>query len=56
MAMARYMVRRQENGEYSVYDTETDKPVEADGKPCINLKFNEALDHADILNRPQNSN
>jgi hypothetical protein len=56
MAMARYMVRRQENGEYSVYDAETDKPVEADGKPCINLKFDEALDRADILNRPQNSN
>jgi hypothetical protein len=56
MAMATYMVRRQENGEYCVYDTETDKPVEADGKPFINLKFNEALDRADILNRAQNSN
>ena len=56
MSLARYMVRRQENGEYSVYDTETDKPAEAAGKPCINLKFNEALDHAESLNRPQNSN
>jgi hypothetical protein len=56
MSMARYMVRRQENGEYSVHDTETDKPAEGDGKRCINLKFNEALDRAESLNRPQNSN
>ena len=61
MTAARYMVRRQEvrrqeNGEYSVYDTETDRPAEADGKHYINLKFSEALDHADSLNRPQNSN
>jgi hypothetical protein len=56
MTVARYMVRRQESGEYSVYDTKTDKPAEVDGKLCINLKFNEALDHADSLNKPQNSN
>jgi hypothetical protein len=53
MSLARYMVRRQENGEYSVYDTETDKPAEADRKR--NLKFYKALDRAESLNRPQNS-
>jgi hypothetical protein len=56
MTMARYVVRRQENGDYSVYDTETDKPAEAAGKRCIDLKFYESLDHADFLNRAQNSN
>jgi hypothetical protein len=42
MALARYMVRRQENGEYAIYDTETDKPAETDGKRRVNLKFYEA--------------
>ena len=37
MTLARYMVRRQENGEYAVYDTKTHKPTEADGKRCFNF-------------------
>ena len=51
MAMAIYMIRREENGEYAVYDSKTGKPAEVDGKRCINLKLNEALDQAETLNR-----
>jgi hypothetical protein len=54
--MVRYVVRRQENREYCVWDTKTDKPAEADGGCYINLQFDEALDHAQSLNREKNSN
>jgi hypothetical protein len=54
--MVRYVVRRQENREYCVWDTKTDKPTEADGRCYINLQFDEALDHAQWLNRAKNSN
>jgi hypothetical protein len=54
--MVRYVVRRQENREYCVWDTKTDKPTEADDRCYINLQFDEALDHAQWLNRAKNSN
>jgi hypothetical protein len=52
MAEGRYAVRRQDNGEYCIWDTRTDAPckVEADGKPYTNLHFDEAIDRAILLN------
>jgi hypothetical protein len=50
--MARYMVRRQDDGKFCVWDTKTDKPAEeADGAlRYINLQVDEALDCANSLN------
>ena len=54
--MAKYVVRRQENGEYCIWNTNTDKPAEADDRRYINLQFDEAIDHARSLNAAKNSN
>lgn len=51
MPRSRYVVRRlEENLKFSVWDTETDKlAVKPDGQPCVDLRFDEALDYADAL-------
>jgi hypothetical protein len=54
--MVRYVVRRQDNGEYCIWDTKTDKPAEVDGRRYINLQFDEAIDQARPLNAAKNSN
>jgi hypothetical protein len=45
-ATRKYVVRRQEDRRYSIWDTETDRPAEAE-------HFDEALDFGDRLNRDQ---
>jgi len=54
--MRRYVVRRQENRQYSVWDTKTDQPAEADGRRYVDLQFDEAIDSAQLLNGAKNSN
>jgi len=58
--MTRYLVRRQENGKFCVWDTKADKPAEeASGDlRYIDLQLGEAFDCAGSLNRDkgQNSN
>jgi hypothetical protein len=54
MANARYMVRRQENGKYCIWEGKTDKPAEADGQCYVNLHFDEAIDRAISLNKDRN--
>jgi len=51
--MTRYIVRRQENGNFCVWDTRKDKPAEeADGDlRYIDLKLDKAFDFARSLNR-----
>ena len=48
--MRRYVVRRQENRDYCVWDVETDRPAEADGRRYVDLPLDEALDFAAQLN------
>lgn len=56
MAIARYNVRRQQNGEYCVWDAKTHEPAEADSRRHINLQFDDAIDRAASLNRDRDSN
>jgi len=51
--MTRYIVRRQENGHFCVWDTTTDKPAEeAHGElRYIDLQLGKAFDFARSLNR-----
>jgi hypothetical protein len=51
--MTRYIVRRQENGNFCVWDNTTDKPAdEADGElRYIDLQLDKAFDCARSLNR-----
>ena len=52
--MTRYIVRRQENGDFCVWDNTTDKPAEeVDGEVLryIDLKLDKAFDFARYLNR-----
>ena len=50
MAERKYTVRRQANGTYCIWDATTGTPGEADGKPYTDLKFDEAIDRAILLN------
>ena len=54
--MRRYVVRRQENRQYCIWDTKTDQPAEADGGRYVNLQFDEALNFVELLNGAKNSN
>lgn len=49
----RYVVRRAQNDkDYTVWDTEKQEPAISAGRECVHLGFDEALDTADLLNRP----
>jgi hypothetical protein len=50
---SRYVVRRQDDGKYCIWDTTTDAAVSAN-EPSLyeNLGFNEAIDAAIELNTP----
>jgi len=54
--MRRYVVRRQENRQYCIWDTKTDRLAEADGRRYVNLQFDEALNFVELLNGAKNSN
>jgi hypothetical protein len=56
--MTRYIVRRQENGNFCVWDTTTDKPAEeASGElRYIDLQLDKAFDCARSLNRDKAKN
>ena len=56
--MTRYMVRRQKNGKFSVWDIMMDKPAEeASGDlRYIDLQLDKALDCAGSLNRDKAKN
>jgi hypothetical protein len=54
--MRRYVVRRQENRQYCIWDTKMDQPAEADGRRYVNLQFDEALNVVELLNGAKNSN
>jgi hypothetical protein len=56
--MTKYMVRRQENGKFCVWDTMMDKPAEeASGDlRYIDLQLDKALDCAGSLNRDKAKN
>ena|SRR6476661_8326316 len=54
--MRRYVVRRQENRQYCIWDTKTAQPAEADGRRYVNLQFDEALNFVELLNGAKNSN
>jgi hypothetical protein len=56
--MTRYLVRRQKDGMFCVWDSTTDKPAEeADGGlRYISLQLGEALDYAGDLNRDRAKN
>ena len=49
----RYTLRRQDNGLWSVWDSETDAPAEAYGICYINLAYEEAVEERDNLNPPE---
>jgi hypothetical protein len=46
----RYTIRRQSDGEWCVWDTQTDAPAEAHGSRYINLRQDEAVEDAETLN------
>jgi hypothetical protein len=56
--MTRYIVRRQENGIFCVWDNLTDKPAEeASGDlRYIDLQLDKAFDYARFLNRDKAKN
>jgi hypothetical protein len=56
--MTRYVVRRQENGKFCVWDTEKDKPAEEAGGDLrySDLQLGEALDCAASLNTDKAKN
>jgi hypothetical protein len=50
MTEARYMVRRQSNGLYCVWDHNRERPAEDNGAACEALSFDAALELAKSLN------
>ena len=50
MTEARYMVRRQSNGLYCVWDHNSERPARDDGALCEALSFDNALELAKSLN------
>jgi hypothetical protein len=49
--MARYAIRKQDDGLYCVWDTETDSPAEAHDFRYVNLRWDEAEEARDELNQ-----
>jgi hypothetical protein len=50
MTQARYMVRRQADGQYYIWDHETERTAEDKSKLYTDLEFGDALDLAKSLN------
>jgi hypothetical protein len=48
--VTRYTVRRQSDGDYCVWDAQTDKPAELHGMRYVNLSFDKACDEVILLN------
>jgi hypothetical protein len=53
MTLARYMVRRQDNGRYCIWDHMTKRPAEDRDRRYIDLDFEDALNLVRPLNNPQ---
>jgi len=53
MTLARYMVRRQDDGRYCIWDHMTKRPAEDGDRRYIDLDFEDALKLVRPLNNPQ---